>query len=252
MALAGRTGRGIAVVASGERRAEDADSPLGTALPDAGPFAAWRPLRLFSDVFSLITTLRHSDRAPIVPRGASFLGNKTTPKRAMRRTSQIRHGERTEHAHFPLIEDGRDARCAGERPDVRSALSSCAAPFTKGRRLRKENAASILRPADRSGVLAVSRDWRKKGRTPIRRVFDQFSCGGAYEKNGELHQYRHPRGYPTRYLHCKGIEKLVCCRWNVPEIAISGVCKIPDGRLAVSPSNARKRGTPCQGAPLER
>ena len=76
--------------------------------------------------------------------------------------------------------------------------------------------------------------------------------GGAYEKNGELHQYRHPRGYPTRYLHCKGIEKLVCCRWNVPEIAISGVCKIPDGRLAVSPSNARKRGTPCQGAPLER
>lgn len=75
---------------------------------------------------------------------------------------------------------------------------------------------------------------------------------GAYEKNGELHQYRHPRGYPTRYLHCKGIEKLVCCRWNVPEIAISGVCKIPDGRLAVSPSNARKRGTPCQGAPLER
>ena len=147
MALAGRTGRGIAVVASGERRAEDADSPLGTALPDAGPFAAWRPLRLFSDVFSLITTLRHSDRAPIVPRGASFLGNKTTPKRAIRRTSQIRHGKRTEHAHFPLIEDGRDARCAGERPDVRSALSSCAAPFTKGRRLRKENAASILRPA---------------------------------------------------------------------------------------------------------
>ena len=78
------------------------------------------------------------------------------------------------------------------------------------------------------------------------------TIGGAYEKNGELHQYRHPRGYPTRYLHCKGIEKLVCCRWNVPEIAISGVCKIPDGRLAVSPSNARKRGTPCQGAPLER
>lgn len=75
--------------------------------------------------------------------------------------------------------------------------------------------------------------------------------GGAYEKNGELHQYRHPRGYPTRYLHCKGIEKLVCCRWNVPEIAISGVCKTPDGRLAVSPYNGIKRGTPCQGTPLE-
>ena len=161
MALAGRTGRGIAVVASGERRAEDADSPLGTALPDAGPFAAWRPLRLFSDVFSLITTLRHSDRAPIVPRGASFLGNKTTPKRAMRRTSQIRHGERTEHAHFPLIEDGRGARCAGERPDVRSALSSCAAPFTKDRRLRKENAASILRPA---GSKRRACRWRRLAR----------------------------------------------------------------------------------------
>ena len=147
MALAGRTGRGIAVVASGERRAEDADPPLEAASPNAGLFAAYRSPRLLSDVFSLITTLRHSDRAPIVPRGASFLGNKTTPKRAMRRTSQIRHGERTEHAHFPLIEDGRGARCAGERPDVRSALSSCAAPFTKDRRLRKENAASILRPA---------------------------------------------------------------------------------------------------------
>ena len=83
-------------------------------------------------------------------------------------------------------------------------------------------------------------------------IYLPVTYGGAYEKNGELHQYRHPRGYPTRYLHCKGIEKLVCCRWNVPEIAISGVCKIPDGRLAVSPSNARKRGTPCQGAPLER
>lgn len=83
-------------------------------------------------------------------------------------------------------------------------------------------------------------------------IYLSVAYGGAYEKNGELHQYRHPRGYPTRYLHCKGIEKLVCCRWNVPEIAISGVCKIPDGRLAVSPSNARKRGTPCQGAPLER
>ena len=77
------------------------------------------------------------------------------------------------------------------------------------------------------------------------------TIGGAYEKNGELHQYRHPRGYPTRYLHCKGIEKLVCCRWNVPEIAISGVCKTPDGRLAVSPYNGIKRGTPCQGTPLE-
>ena len=83
-------------------------------------------------------------------------------------------------------------------------------------------------------------------------IYLSVAYGGAYEKNGELHQYRHPRGYPTRYLHCKGIEKLVCCRWNVPEIAIYGVCKIPDGRLAVSPSNARKRGTPCQGAPLER
>lgn len=187
MALAGRTGRGIAVVASGERRAEDADPPLEAASPNAGLFAAYRSPRLLSDVFSLITTLRHSDRAPIVPRGASFLGNKTTPKRAIRRTSQIRHGKRTEHAHFPLIEDGRDARCAGERPDVRSALSSCAAPFTKGRRLRKENAASILRPADRSGVLAVGRDWHKKGRTPIRRVFDQFSCGGGAENRTPVH-----------------------------------------------------------------
>ena len=76
--------------------------------------------------------------------------------------------------------------------------------------------------------------------------------GGAYEKNGDLHQYRHPRGYPTRYLHCKGIEKLVCCRWNLPEIAISGIYKTPDGRLAVRPYNGRKRGTPCQGTPLER
>ncbi|MDB1888341.1 hypothetical protein, partial [Collinsella aerofaciens] len=76
--------------------------------------------------------------------------------------------------------------------------------------------------------------------------------GGAYEKNGELHQYLHPRGYPTRYLHCKGIEKLVCCRWNLPEIAISGFYKTPDGRLAVRPYNGRKRGTPCQGTPLER
>ena len=220
MALAGRTGRGIAVVASGERRAEDADSPLGTALPDAGPFAAWRPLRLFSDVFSLITTLRHSDHAPIVPRGASFLGNKTTPKRAMRRTSQIRHGERTEHAHFPLIEDGRGARCAGERPDVRSALSSCAAPFTKGRRLRKENAASILRPADRSGVLAVSRDWRKKGRTPIRRVFDQFSCGGG-AKNRMLSHGRLSRGnapplvnYWLRSPELNGRTRCACARFR--------------------------------------
>ena len=181
MALAGRTGRGIAVVASGERRAEDADSPLGTALPDAGPFAAWRPLRLFSDVFSLITTLRHSDRAPIVPRGASFLGNKTTPKRAMRRTSQIRHGKRTEHAHFPLIEDGRGARCAGERPDVRSALSSCAAPFTKGRRLRKENAASILRPA---GSKRRAFRWRSLAQKKVEHPYEGCSpnstlVGGA-------------------------------------------------------------------------
>ena len=85
----------------------------------------------------------------------------------------------------------------------------------------------------------------------VKEEFDASSYGGAYEKNGELHQYRHPRGYPTRYLHCKGIEKLVCCRWNVPEIAISGVCKTPDGRLAVSPYNGIKRGTPCQGTPLE-
>ena len=83
-------------------------------------------------------------------------------------------------------------------------------------------------------------------------IYLPVTSGGAYEKNGELHQYRHPRGYPTRYLHCKGIEKLVCCRWNLPEIAISGIYKTPDGRLAVRPYNGRKRGTPCQGTPLER
>ena len=27
--------------------------------------------------------------------------------------------------------------------------------------------------------------------------FDPSECGGAYEKNGELHQYRQPRSYPT-------------------------------------------------------
>ena len=177
------------------------------------------------------------------------------------RTPSVRPptSDRRPQGGHPCIERTRDAhgrsnvlRPLQRRFKARKKPEGYTSTPTGLKRLKTQNTAFHGNTNGKGTPSGVPQPIHKRKLILVKEEFDASSSGGAYEKNGELHQYRHPRGYPTRYLHCKGIEKLVCCRWNVPEIAISGVCKIPDGRLAVSPSNARKRGTPCQGAPLER
>ena len=75
-------------------------------------------------------------------------------------------------------------------------------------------------PQDRSGVLAVGRDWREKGRTPIRKVFDQFSCGGG-AKNRMLSHGRLSRGnapplvnYWLRSPELNGRTRCACARFR--------------------------------------